>query len=422
MTSIAPIASVAVSDIDRSIERTLQKVHVDVMRHKDTCLFAGVIMRGKNVIDYSGKVRTACCNGKDKYYGYAFFKGLTVQEQRGVVMHENMHDAFLHMHRDKDLRDRNFKLYNIAADYVINGMIKRMPRDFIDLPSMCFHNEKYDGWSARQVFADLEKQQEQQEGEPCDEGVPTPGNGGGGNGIPEDSFDEHDYEPADGMEPGEAQGEAKEVRDALQQGALIAGMRSGNIPREITDALAPVVDWREELRDYVSDVCRGRDDMTYRRYNRRYLADDDYRPSMESEVVGEIVFSVDVSGSISNADLQQVAGELSSLCIELLPSSVRVLWWDTEVKGEQVFMPEHFDRIASLLKPCGGGGTEVSCVNKHMMDNNIKPDAVIVMTDGEFHRMDFEWSVPAPTLWVLAGRYQCKDFSPPTGKVLRVEA
>ena len=424
MSSISPyaaVAPVAATAIDPSVERELHKAHSDLLKHKDTCLFAGVILRGKNIIDYSGNTRTAKCDGKNKYYGYEFFKGLSMVFKRGVIMHENLHDAFLHMHRDKDLRDRNFKLYNIAADYVINGMIKQMPRDFIDLPPMCFHDEKYNGWSARQVFADLEQQQQEQEdGEPCEDGVPTPG-GNGGNGIPQDSFDEHDYEPTDEMSPEEQKDDIGDVRDTLQQGALIAGMRSANIPREISEVLLPKVDWREELRDFVSEACRGRDDLTYRRYNRRSLADDDYRPSYESETLGEIVFPVDVSGSISNDDLAQVAGELSALCTEMQPSAVRVLWWDTEVKGEQVFLPEHFDAIATLLKPCGGGGTDPNCIPKYLEANGIKPEAIVVMTDGEFYT-DVNWTVSAPTLWVLAGQYAKKDFVPPSGRVIQVEA
>lgn len=419
MSSPYPSIPVAVdpATIDRAVERDLQKAHVDLMRHRETCLFAGVILRGKNIIDYSGNIKTALTNGRDKYYGYAFFKGLTIQEKRGVVMHENLHDALLHLHRDRDLRERNARLYNVAADYVINGMIKRMPRDFIDLPAKCFHDEKFNGWSARQVFLFLEQQQ----GGGGGGGEPGDGDGGGGDGAPQDSFDDHDYSAADVMSNDEVTKEAQEVRDALQQGSLVAGMRNANLPREIADLLVPKVDWREVLRDFVSDVCKGRDDLTMRRYNRRCLADDDYRPTMEAETIGEIVFAVDTSGSISPSDLTQVASELSALCAEMRPASVRVLWWDTTVHGSQVFLPEQYDSIAALLKPQGGGGTDVQCVSDYMVREALAPEALIVLTDGDFYRAP-QWEVTCPTLWVLAGAYVKKDFVPPgNGKVVQVE-
>jgi predicted metal-dependent peptidase len=95
---------------------------------------------------------------------------------------------------------------------------------------------------------------------------------------------------------------------------------------------------------------------------------------------------------------------------------VRVLWWDTEVHGEQVF-EDNYQNISKLLKPVGGGGTHVSCVSQYIKDNNIKAEAVIVFTDG-YVETDITWDISTPTLWVVT---ENRHFKPPFGKLVKYE-
>ena len=415
--------------IDHAVERELQKAHVDLMRHSSTCAFAGVILRGKNEVVYDGSVPTACTDGKNKRYGYEFFKALTLPEKRGVVMHENFHDALMHMTRDRDLRKESARLYNVAADYALNAIIMDIASKhpaFITLPKGCMYNPMFNGWSARQVYLYLrdqcESEPQPQDGDGEGSGEPHAGatevtdkkTGAKHNiGAP---MDEHDYGRGDGLSDDEAADEEKEVREALQQGGIVAGMRGATLPRAIEDALLPKVDWREMLRDFVSEVCKGRDELTWRQYDRRRMACDMYVPSTESETVGELVLAIDTSGSISQDDLAAVASEVSKLCEEVEPSALRVVWWDTAVHGEQRFEPGDYSGIAHLLKPKGGGGTRVGCVSEYLSKLGSKPEAVIVFTDG-YVEHNFTWNVGCPTLWILPERGGNSTFTPPTGKV-----
>jgi predicted metal-dependent peptidase len=144
------------------------------------------------------------------------------------------------------------------------------------------------------------------------------------------------------------------------------------------------------------------------------MANDYYLPSMENEAVGELVVAIDTSGSIGGVELTEFASELASICSVCSPSKVRVLWWDTEVHKEQVFEGD-YNNIASLLKPEGGGGTHVSCVNKYLLDNKVNSEAVLVFTDG-YVENDIEWTISTPTLWVVTQR---RDFVAPSGQVIR---
>jgi predicted metal-dependent peptidase len=160
---------------------------------------------------------------------------------------------------------------------------------------------------------------------------------------------------------------------------------------------------------------KGKDEFTWRKMNKRQMANDIYMPSMENESVGELVVAIDTSGSIGGQELTEFASELASICSVCTPSKVRVLWWDTEVHGEQVFSPEDYGNLKDILKPQGGGGTMVSCVSDYINAKKVNSEAVIVFTDG-YLEADIKWNISVPTLWLVT---QAKDFTPPSGKVVK---
>ena len=139
-----------------------------------------------------------------------------------------------------------------------------------------------------------------------------------------------------------------------------------------------------------------------------------YRPSRYNERVGNIVIANDTSGSISDEAMGVWMSALSDICEQCSPDSVRVLWWDSEVRGEQEFSGS-YSNLREALKPAGGGGTRVSSVAKYINDQQIKADCVIVFTDG-YTESEINWDTNIPTLWVVTER---DGFSPPTGQVIK---
>jgi predicted metal-dependent peptidase len=140
-----------------------------------------------------------------------------------------------------------------------------------------------------------------------------------------------------------------------------------------------------------------------------------YMPSVHSEKVGEIVVAIDTSGSISGEAITEFATELVSICDVVNPDRVRVLWWDTQVHGEQIF-EENYSGLTKMLKPMGGGGTRVSCVSEFLNNNSYAPDCVIVFTDG-YLESDINWETDIPTLWMLTRRKDIKV----KGQVVRMD-
>jgi predicted metal-dependent peptidase len=386
--------------------KKLEKATVDLIRHPETSAYAGVLVMGKTtVVD---NVPTACTDGVNERYGEAFLNSLMLPEVRGLKLHEGLHKVFKHTVRGLPYWKKNPKLANIAADYVVNDVIMNIKdKEFIKLPKGGLYDPKFHNWSFPEIYRVLEQEEEQGGG----------GGGGGGTGRGE-PLDEHDMSNAEQMSAEEMKEYVEQVNEAIHQGGLLASRFGQKLPRSITETLQPQVDWTTALREFVSSIAQGNDDHTYRKFDKRLIIDDIINPGVISEKVGDIVVAIDTSGSIGGAVLNEFATELQALCEQVSPDALRVMWWDTKVRSEQVFTPEMFNDITKLLKPAGGGGTEVSCVSSYMVERNYKADCMIVFTDG-YVEDDVRWDVMCPTLWLVTSN---RGFVPPRGgKMVKVE-
>ena len=382
-------------------ERKLQKAKITVMRNPKFALLQGVMMVGRTYInDY---IPTACTNGKDESYGRAFVKKLSDKELAFVIAHEAGHKMYRHLSTWKKLHDEDARLANSAMDYVINLMLKdldpnesviAMPRlqeavgkhkkgDFMGLI-----DERFRGMNTKQVF-DILKQEKQEDD-------------GDGEG---DGFDDHDWEGAQNLTDEEKKELAREIDQAIRQG-LIAhqkhiGKGGAGLDRELGDLLAPKVDWREVLREFVKATCANKDTSSWRRVNRRFLSTGTYMPSMIGEKVGHLVVAIDTSGSIGGPELDEFLSEVKGIAEEVSPECVDLIYWDGDVAAHEKYSGAEVSNIVSSTKPRGGGGTDPSCVSKYLKDENIKPEAIIVLTDGYVPNWGSDWT--APIMWVISG-------------------
>jgi len=392
-------------------EDRVKKAHIMMMKHPETAFYSGVMMMGETSVIDDNSV-TAYTDGVNKRYGRHFLETICTEqaEVNGLVLHENLHIALRQMIHNRDLFLENRKLANMAADFVVNDIITNLKdKALAKLPEGGCYDPKYHNMNMREVYRLLKE-----EGGGGGEGN-EPSEGGNGSGGGEYQFDEHDFNGQ--AEDGElSQEKAKEIDAAidraLREGALLAGRLGIDLPRAITEILDPVVDWRRELADFVTASCRGNDEYTWRKFNRRQIANDIYLPTVEDETIGEVIVGIDTSGSIGEEELNEFASELVSIAEAVQPERIRVLWWDTKVHGEQIFEPADFQAIASLLKPQGGGGTRVSCVAEYINKKQLKADCVLVFTDGYVENSP-TWSITSPTLWLVT---LAKDWVPPAGK------
>ena len=379
-----------------SPQQRLDKAVVAIMGNEKYRALAGILMIGDRSI--KGDVPTACTNGRDEMYGHDFVDTLTDAELRFVVLHESFHKLYRHLTTWEWMWKEDANRANKACDYVINLQIRDENKDgFAVMPECGLIDDKYKGMNAAQVYKSLEDE-------------PPGGGSGGGSG-----FDEHDWEGAKELTDAEQRDLERDIDEAIRQGALMAGKLGTGAERDFSDLLKPQVNWREVMREFVTSTCSGSDYSTYRRLNRRYVALDLPMPTGITETVEGIVVAGDMSGSIGQREMSVVTSEAKHCFDAVKPDWVRMLYWDTEVAGDEKYANAELDNFVNTTKPRGGGGTDVNCVPPYMQEHGINPQAIIIITDGHLYGGWGQWS--HPVLWVIIDN---EDAKPDCGKYIHV--
>ena len=383
-------------------EQRLSKAIVKIMGEPRYTALAGVMMIGDKTID--DEVQTAYTNGRDDKFGRTFVEKLTDAELRFLVLHETYHKLYKHLTTWRNLWDEDSKLANMACDYVINQKIADDCADgFATMPEGGLLDERFRDMTAAQVFKILR-----------DEGDESEDSDGGGDG--DGGMDEHGWEDAKEMTAEESQTLEREIDEAIRQGALAAGKIKGASTRDVDALLQPQVNWREVLRDFVSSTCSGNDYSTWARPNRRFVSSGVYLPSGISETVDDLVIAIDTSGSIGTRELTQFLTEVRGVAETAKPNRVRILYWGSRVAGDEVYDQSEVANITKSTRPLGGGGTDPQCVIDYMAEKQIKPQAVVVLTDG--YVMDWGKGWASPLLWCIAGPPR---FKPTVGKYVYIK-
>jgi predicted metal-dependent peptidase len=394
--------------------RRLKKIVIALMRDPLFADLSGILMMGKKeVVD---NIPTACTNGRDEMYGEQFIAQLDDKGLGFVIVHEALHKAGRHLHTWEKLHRENAMLANDAMDYWVNlTIVKRDPTGaMVTVPKIGgkeigLLDRRFDNMNIKQIYDTLKKEQQERGDQGGDQG----GQGGSGG------FDEHDWEGAKELTKEETDKLAKEVDQAIRQGQIAAakmhGRNGGGMNRDLDELLNPKVDWRVLLREFVTATCAGRDYSSWRKPNRRFLSSDIIMPSLVSERVDHMVIGIDTSGSISGPELTQFLSEVVAIAEHVNPDKVDLIYWDARVAGHEVYNSGTLATLVNSTKPKGGGGTDPTCVPAYLDKHGIKPECVIMLTDGYIGGWG-EWDVPV--LWAICGG---NKVTAPVGKTVHIE-
>lgn len=351
------------------IERRISKAKTSlVLEHP----FVGTIALNLPVV-FTDKIATAAVDGKRIMFNPEYVGELSDEELKFLVAHECFHPMMEHNYRRNG---RDPKNWNVATDYVINQVltderIGRMPEGGL------LNKELYDAGDgiADNIFRLLPENEQ--------------GGSGGSGGNPLDDCMDADGDPS---EQAEQKAEWKVRVAQAAQAAKMMGNLSANMERFVGQLLSPKVNWAEVMQQFVVKCVD--DTRTFARPNRRFISQGLYLPSRTGESLGELVFCVDCSGSISDDDVAQYAAEIRALHEDLRPTKLHVLYFDTSVCHHDEFEPD--DMVE--MHPKGGGGTRFSPVFDYIDSQDIDPVAVVFLTD--LLCSDFGDEPDYPVLWV----------------------
>ena len=390
--------------------RRLQRANVAIMREPRFALWSGFLTMGS--VSVLPDTFTARTDGVNEEYSAPFLESLTDKEIVFVRLHEMLHKAFKHLYIYDKLHKTDPECANQACDYVINYLLwETDPKgEHISMPSCALFDHKYKGMNSKQVFDALrKKKQGQARGQ------------GQGQGQ---SLDEHQWGKANAASAEERKAIEEKVEAATRQGMIAharhKGSTGGGLYRALQDAVTPQVDWRDQLREYMSSIFVDKTTSSWRRVNRRFLSDDIYMPSLMGETMKDLVVAVDTSGSIGDASLAIFLTEIQTICDGIRPEKVHLLYWDTSVRNHEMYDRDNAYMLRTSTKPKGGGGTKPSCVAAYMHDKHITSELCIVLTDG--HVGD-TWGGPesdwdAPVLWCIIDN---PDAVPAFGKAIHIK-
>ena len=166
----------------------------------------------------------------------------------------------------------------------------------------------------------------------------------------------------------------------------------------------------------------GADDQTYSIYNPRNVVNADFfeedviYPSDYSETVGAIIMGFDASGSIVE-ETKVFIEQVQEIMERLRPESVRVLFWDTKVVSDELYLPKDYQYFKDMVMVKGGGGTNAQCVPQYLEDNpNINWEACVFFFFFLLNPID--WSPHKPVLWLVVTQDGTTDFKPTQGKMV----
>lgn len=296
-----------------------------------------------------------------------------------------MHCVYEHMLRRGD---RDAQVWNMAADYVINGgLVKDKIGDVIKAVPILL-DAKYTGKTTDEVYDDLmanavvikmplDMHIDLTEGEGDGEEDSGGNSSGGKDG---NGGDKSTKGIGKKLSEEERKALRDELKDAVIQAAQAAG--AGNLPagvdRLIKDFTDPRMPWQELCRIQLTSMIKN--DYSFMRPSRKGWHTGAVLPGMLPAEEVDVCIAFDTSGSISTAMLKDFLGEIRGIMETFDSWNIKIWCFDTAVYNVQDFSSEAGDDI-STYEPKGGGGTDFMVNWEYMRENDIQPKQFIMFTD-----------------------------------------
>ena len=351
---------------------------------------------------------TAAVDGRNLYFNAEFFDAMDNAEIEFVIAHEILHCVFDHLGR-RDNRDP--KLYNIAADYIVNNILVRDKIGAKPKLVDCFQDFKYEGWTSEEVYDDLYEKADKIDiselGEMLDEHLDL--EDGDGNGS-----------EGEGGKPKYSKEELKQIKDQIKESMLSAaqaagaGKVPGEVARIIKEFTEPKMNWREILQQQIQSTVKN--DYSFSRPSRKTHGGVVLPGTVNEETI-DVCVALDTSGSISDEMLRDFLSEIQSIMDQYNDYNVKVWCFDTKVYNLEEFSAHDGD--LTQYEAAGGGGTDFMANWDFMKEEGIEPKKFIMFTDGYCWG---SWGDEnyCDTVFVLHSNYD-KDTEAPFGVTTRYE-
>ncbi len=354
---------------------------------------------------------TTATDARRFYYNPDYIDALSLEQTQFILAHEALHCALSHFAR------RNHRIkqrWDVACDFAINPLLIK---DGLKPPPGSLILDVFDGLSAEEIYPSLDDNSRDQ---PLDkhlydgdgqgdsghnDGLQKSG-GSGGEDVEHNETGRgggEEQDNPDGVPPPLSTQEREQLSSRWQQylasaaqAAQQAGKLSGSMARLVDHLLQPKLPWRMLLARYMT--LSARDDYTYLRPSRR--EGSMIFPSLRSAQL-EVVVALDVSGSVSDADIGAFLAEVDALKSQLR-ARVTLLACDNALSADGPWRFEPWEALAAPRQFAGGGGTSFAPVFDWVSSQAAHPDLLLYFTDGEGNFPPAEPDYPV--IWLVKGK------------------
>lgn len=380
------------------------------------------------------------------YWDRKWVEGLPEEELMGVIAHEVLHIALMHLTRVNN-RDRH--IFNVCNDIVNNdilinegfalpkcGCIPKKGKHTFDLEyakgkkHKVMDIEKRSSEDIYDEVYDLMKNNKPPKG---NKGQQTQGDGSGGTITLSDDdkdgsgdgkgFDDHQYDESSDKEGenGERAKREGEWRQIITSAATLAKMQ-GKLPagleRLIDGVMETKIGWKEKLYKYlVSDLPY---DYTWRMPSKKSIVLGTYLPRVVKENI-HVVVSVDTSGSIDQKQLTIFLSEIVAIALAFPNIILDIIVCDADIHETYTLTNDNIEDIMAL-KMSGGGGTDHRPIYEYVEKEIIDCKILVNFTDGATSFPQNPENYSFDSLWILCGEWCIKPEDIPFGDVIRVES
>jgi predicted metal-dependent peptidase len=386
-----------------------KRIAASQIRLSESFPFFGALLMMAPIV-MTNTIPTAATNGRDLLFNADFVHSLNAQELDGIVVHELLHLALLHIPR-RGIRDH--MVWNIAADIHVNGIVHSMKQlklpagavEDLGLAPLCVE-EIYEKLLNDRKSTSKSRLTVRREAYKLDVVDLVE--------LPDDGGESHDSRNISELSAQLVNTWSSNVSCAL---GMAGKQHHGSLPaallRSVLETNAPQIDWQSALW---RSVVRTPDDFAG--FDRRHLWRGLYVEVLEADTV-DIDVCIDTSGSVSDSQLAEFLGVLRNIVGSYPAVRCRLYYADSQCVG-----PFEVDVTRPLASPTGGGGTDFrpffAAVAARMAADRSCSNAsptVIYITDG--YGMFPRTAPDLDVLWVVTagGRDSC-DFA--FGTVLRM--
>ena len=359
--------------------------------------FFGNLATRLKIIDATDWCATAATDGRNFFYNENFVNELSQKQTEFLFGHEILHCVYDHFTRRDD---REPQIYNIAADYCVNGDLVRHKIGEVITQVKPFHDPKYYGWASEAVYDDIYQKYDQEQldqlGKLLDEHIDwEKGKGQGPNGKTK-------KKKGKGGQPTYSKEELRKIRDEMKEAMISSAQAAGvgNIPkgvqRIIKELTEPKMNWREILNQQIQSTIKS--NYSFMRPSRKGWHTSAVLPGMDFDDTIDLCIALDMSGSIGSREAQDFLSEVKGICDQYDDYKIKVWCFDTEVYNVQDFTPDSGESIEEY-ELHGGGGTDFDANWRFMKDEGITPRKLLVFTDG----YSWNWGDEnyCETVWII---------------------